>query len=138
MRIRLGRRRHRAFVAAVASLMAAGALAGCTAPVDDAPVATASVTEPAEVSPTSAAAPLVVPEDGGPRSQAQGTVSGEVGRMTCYVPAAGDTTTGIAGRFGVCIADLGAANSGYEVLEGVEILVARTTATPLDDRACLG
>ncbi len=60
------------------------------------------------------------------------------GRMTSYVPAAGDTMTGIASRFGVCIADLAAANSGHEVLEGVEILVARTTAMPLDDRACLG
>ncbi|MWJ23699.1 hypothetical protein DOT97_00565 [Clavibacter michiganensis subsp. michiganensis] len=88
---------------------------------------------------TSPAAPdPVVPTDGGPRSQAQGEVSSVVGALTYYTPASGDTLTGVAARFGLCVADLEAANGNSDITAGEEIVVARTTAKPLDDHACLG
>jgi hypothetical protein len=130
---------HRPLLAA-ALLAAAVALAGCTSVVDS-PAPVPSASEGADASPataTPADAEPIVPTDGGPRSQANGTIASTVGGLTYYVPASGDTMTGIAARFGVCVPDLAAANGGTETLAGVEMLVARTTATPLDDRACLG
>ncbi|MBW8025977.1 LysM peptidoglycan-binding domain-containing protein [Clavibacter michiganensis] len=124
---------------AAALLTTAALLAGCASVVDDGPDPTPAVVEGERTPATSPAAPgLVVPTDGGPRSQAQGEVSSVVGTLTYYTPASSDTLTGVAARFGLCIADLEAANGNSDITAGEEIVVARTTATPLDDRACLG
>ncbi|RIJ43521.1 LysM domain-containing protein [Clavibacter michiganensis subsp. insidiosus] len=61
-----------------------------------------------------------------------------MGTLAYYTPASGDTLTGVAASFGLCIADLEAANGNSAITAGEEIVVARTTATPLDDLACLG
>ncbi|OUE20604.1 hypothetical protein BFL34_01422 [Clavibacter michiganensis] len=124
---------------AAALLATAALLAGCTSAVDGGPDPTPAVIEGERTPATSPAAPdPVVPTDGGPRSQAQGEVSSVVGTLTYYTPASGDTLTGVAARFGLCIADLEGANGNSDITAGEEIVVARTTATPLDDRACLG
>jgi len=124
---------------AAALLATTALLAGCTSVVDGGPDPTPAVVE-GERTPTASPAALapVVPTDGGPRSQAQGEVSSVAGTLTYYTPASGDTLTGVAARFGLCIADLQAANGNSDITAGEEIVVARTTATPLDDHACLG
>ncbi len=132
---------HRPLLAAALLAAAAIALGGCTS-TDDAPAPAATVSASADAFPatrTPEAPEPVVPTDGGPRSQAQGEIASVVGGLTYYTPAPGDTMTGVAARFGLCVADLQAANAGNsEILAGEEMVVARTTATPLDDRACLG
>ncbi|MBF4621111.1 LysM domain-containing protein [Clavibacter sp. VKM Ac-2542] len=123
---------------AAALLATAALLAGCTSVVDGGPDPTPAVVEGERTPATPAAPDPVVPTDDGPRSQAQGEVSSVVGALTYYTPASGDTLTGVAARFGLCIADLEAANGNLDITAGEEIVVARTTATPLDDHACLG
>ena len=131
---------RRPLLAAAAAVLAAAALLpGCTSVVDGGPDPTPAAVEGERTPATSTTAPdPVVPTDGGPRSQAQGEVSSAVGTLTYFVPASGDTLTGVAARFGLCIADLEAANGNSDITAGAEIVVARTTATPLDDHACLG
>ncbi|WP_147359935.1 LysM peptidoglycan-binding domain-containing protein [Clavibacter lycopersici] len=59
--------------------------------------------------------------------------------MVHHTPASGDTLTGVAARSGLCVPDLVAADGGNpEILAGVGIVLARTAATPLADRARLG
>jgi len=124
---------------AAALLATTALLAGCTSVVDGRPDPTPAVVEGESTPMASPAAPEpVVPTDGGPRSQAQGEVASVVGTLTYYTPASGDTLTGVAARFGLCIADLQTANGNSDITAGEEIVVARTTATPLDAHACLG
>ncbi|MBP2457112.1 hypothetical protein ABID70_002638 [Clavibacter michiganensis] len=46
--------------------------------------------------------------------------------------------TGVAARFRLCISDLTAADSGEQLLAGVQIVVSRTTGTARTDRTLLG
>jgi len=91
-------------------------LTGCVAPAPPARPHSASPTAPpsASATPTIDTSPAV---DHGPAANAEGAAkSVSPGRFE-YTVAMGDTPSGIASRFGVCLGDLFAANTGLQAGE---------------------
>lgn len=125
----------RTTIAGAVLLVVAGSVTGCTGGGDDALPAPSrsAVSEPTEqAQPDATATPIVVAtapaEDHGPTTAAAGEAEGGDGSYR-YVVAPGDGIAGIAGRFGLCIADLYRLNpgtQGHEIVVGQTLVVERT------------
>ncbi|WP_439693886.1 LysM peptidoglycan-binding domain-containing protein [Curtobacterium sp. SP.BCo] len=118
-------------VSAALILAATGCTAGGddTLPVPSRPAVSATVDS---VAPDTTATPIAVATapavDHGPAPAATGEADGGDGSYR-YVVAPGDGIAGIAGRFGLCIADLYRLNpgtQGHEIMVGQTLVVERT------------
>lgn len=105
-------RRAAAFHVTLLVALAVG-LTGCVAPAPP----TRSHAAPSTAPPPASATPLINTSpaaDRGPTTNAEGTAKSVSPGHFEYTVAAGDTPSGIASRFGVCLGDLFAANTGLQ------------------------
>ncbi|QDZ14561.1 LysM peptidoglycan-binding domain-containing protein [Humibacter ginsenosidimutans] len=139
-RIAAARRGHPVCAAAVAVLLgSAVVLTGCTGTHGRPSVTTHGATS---TSAPRASASLGPAADGGARENAIGQATMTAPGHFRYIVAAGDTPFAIAGRFGVCMADLYGSNPGLDghqsdLYVGQRLTIARVKGPYHDAADCL-
>lgn len=118
--------------AAVALLVASG----CTMSTPSV-IATSHRATAVNPSPSQMSAPLLSAKDLGPREGADGEATPGKDGVFEYVVASGDTETGIASRFRICVGDVQSSTGDLSIFAGDRISLEKTTGVPLGSSKCV-
>jgi hypothetical protein len=139
------RTRFGAVALIIALTVSAFALSACAPRVpssqSSAPTVVAPSHAPVNYTITPTPKPLGPAHDSGPQGHAEGTAEAKATGEYQYVIASGDTVLGIAGRFGLCVADIYAGNDAVQASDelrvGSTLIIEREDVSGHDKRSCL-
>jgi LysM repeat protein len=139
------RTRFGAVVLMIALTVSGFALSGCApqvpGPQPSAPTVVVPSHSPVNSTTTPTPEPLGPAHDSGPQGHAEGTAEAKATGEYQYVIASGDTVLGIAGRFGLCVADIYAGNDAIQASDelrvGNTLIVEREDVSGHDKKSCL-